>query len=259
MGFGIANGKITKFAIKDSSNSKDVITRCELWAGAGNCLQYGSNYKDFFDHMDNVRKNRSACIIDLNNAIDANGNPSNGGDLKTWDVKASKDCSNKSLPLNAKQSSYKAGCITGGCTKNVKIKDGKVVGIGKNATKQYQDYVKSINSEACNAEVQNYLASENEQPTEVTFDSCKDESGQPAKVYICNDSQMTSKDAYETCKIETQINKCTIDLEKIRTEYADGEYIVGQGADDGNDLNGLPPCGQKVWVQNKVIYYENPE
>jgi len=53
-----------------------------------------------------------------------------------------------------------------------------------------------------------------------------------------------------------QINKCTIDLEKIRTEKPDGKYVVGQGADNGNDLEGLPPCGQTVWVYDEVIHYE---
>ena len=203
------------------------------WAGKGNCLEYGSDYKDFFDHMDNVRKSRAVCLINLENAINADKNPSNGGNLKTWDASASKDCANKTLPSNANQSSYTAGCKTSGCTEAVKIKDGKVVGIGSNATEQYQAYVKSSNSEACSAAVQNYIESDNEQPAEVTFNNCKDEDAELVKIYICNNSERVNKVSYETCKIETQIDKCTIDLEKIRTEKTGGPHTVGKGADNG--------------------------
>ena len=255
MGFGISNGKITKFAIKNSESSEDIIARCELWAGKGNCLKDGNDYKDFFDHMDDVRRNRAICLIELENDINEDENPSNGGNSSTWEASASKDCANKTLPSNADKSSYTAGCSKTGCTKDVKIKDGKIVGIGGNAKEQYQAYVKSSNSEACRIAAQNYIEGDNEQPAEVTFNDCKNESGELVNIYICNDSEFSSRESYETCKIQAQINKCTIDLENIRNK-TNGSYIVGKGADNGNDLNGLPPCGQKVWVYDNVIYYE---
>ena len=47
MGFGIANNKVTKFAIKDSANSNDITTECKQWAGEANCLNSGNDIQIF--------------------------------------------------------------------------------------------------------------------------------------------------------------------------------------------------------------------
>ena len=181
----------------------------------------------------------------------------NGGNFKTWDANASKDCKDKTLPADAAKSSYISGCETQGCTKNVKIAEGKVVGVGDNASDQYQSYIQSGNEESCNLEILNYLENDNPQPAELTFDNCKDENGGLVNIYICNDAQILNKESYEACKIDDQVKKCNIDMEKIRSEKTGGPHIVGKGAgENGTDLNGLPPCGKEVWVYDKVIYYE---
>ena len=76
MGFGISNNKVTKFAIKDSSNSRDIVTSCEGWAGSGNCLSNGESYQGFFGHMETVRRKQAACDINLKSYIEKNPNPS---------------------------------------------------------------------------------------------------------------------------------------------------------------------------------------
>ena len=133
IGFGIAYGKVTKFAIVDEASNlnddteTDIKIACKLWAGEGNCLANGSDYSAFFTHMDDVRKAKANCNINLKTAIESEANPSDGGDEDTWDPEADKDCKDKTLPANA--SSYNtANCKTGGCTKDVKIKGGKIVG-----------------------------------------------------------------------------------------------------------------------------------
>lgn len=244
MGFGIAYGRVTKFAIKDSAKTTNIEIACKSWASEGNCLDSGSDYSSFFDHMDNVRIARAKCNINLKTYITDNPDPPEGGSKKTWDSNSDKDCRNKILPTNA--SSYETTrCKTGGCTVPVKIKNGRIVGTGDTAGDSYDEYVKSEKTEACNSDISNFLKNSYTEPTEsFTSTNCKDEDGDPAKIYLCDEAQM-NKSSYDKCYMDTQIYKCNVSLDEIRKE-SDGEYTVGG--------KGLPPCGQKVWVCKNIIY-----
>ena len=222
MGFGLAHGKITKFGIKNANESPDIVTRCERWAGKGNCLENGSDYSSFFRYMENVRRKRADCIVKLEKGMRENGNPANGGNLKTWDANGSKSCSRKTLPANANESSYKNGCNPNSCTMNVRIRNNRIV-----AT--HTDPIKADN----------------------LYD-----------IYVTNEASLKSDLAIKLRNekldaIQSKIAECTINLEDIRDTKTGGPHIVGKGAaEGGGDLNGLPPCGQKVWVYDGVIYYE---
>ena len=255
MGFGIANNKVTKFAIKDSANTPSIVTSCEGWAGAGNCLSNGEDYQGFFGHMETVRRKQAACDLDLKSYIEKNPNPAKGGNKKTWDANSNKDCRNKTLPVDKSQSSYTSNCKSNGCTKTVKIKDSKIVGIGQSANTQYEEYVNSGKVESCNSKIREYVNNNPDYSGELTFTECKNIDDQEATIYICDGSQMENERSYKACIIERDIQKCMIELDTLRKESKPGDkmpYIVGK--EDG--LKGLPPCGQEVWIYNGVIYYE---
>ena len=252
MGFGIAHNKVTKFAIKDSENSPDIVTSCEGWAGAENCLSHGENYKGFFNHMETVRRKQAACDINLKSYIEKNPDPVNGGNQTVWDENVSRDCRKKTLPNSKNQNSYTSNCKSNGCTKPVKIKDGKIVGIGSQATNQYQEYIRSGKAEACDKKIRDYVENNPNHTGKLTFTECEDLNGKSASVYICNGSQMENEREYDACKIETEIQKCTIELDRLRRDAEPGRHIVGKS--DG--LKGLPPCGREVWIYDGVVYYE---
>ena len=234
MGFGISYGKVTKFAIKDSANTTDIVTACEGWAGEGNCLANGSNYSAFFTHMDDVRKARATCNINLTTAIESEANPANGGDEHTWDSEADKDCKDKTLPANT--SSYSTtNCTTNGCTKDVKIKGGKIVGYSDSDYNQAQTL-------ECSNSISTYINSGSynggaETKTDLT--------GCTGTTYICNYNEH-SEASYENCKIEDAISACKRDLEEKRLNSAPPSEITVSGG-------GLPPCGQTYCVSNEDI------
>ena len=233
MGFGIAYGKVTKFAIKDSANTPGIITACNSWAGEGNCLANGSDYSLFYKHMDDVRIARATCNINLRDYMASTPNPANGGNKTTWDSEADKHCKNKILPTNA--TSYSTtNCKTNGCTKNVKIKGGKIVGYSDSDYNQAQTI-------ECSNSISAYInsGSYNGGAEERT-----DLSGCTGTKYIC-DYREHGKISYESCKIQDAISKCQKDLDNKR-QTENGQITVSG--------DGLPPCGQKFWVCDKVIY-----
>ncbi len=249
MGFGITYGKVTKFAIVDEASNlddneeTDIEIACKLWAGEGNCLANGSDYSLFFTHMDDVRKARATCNISLRTYMASTPNPTDGGNQTTWDSEADKDCRNKSLPANANSYST-ANCKTGGCTKDVKIKDGKIVGVGINAEDEYEQYLESGMREECNTKISEYLENDYTNPEEKEFAECKDGNDELIKFYFCDKSQM-NKDSYDKCRLDIDLNICVNSLDTIRTSE-NGPHMVGG--------RGLPPCGQTVWACNSVIY-----
>ena len=72
MGFG-ANGKVTKFAIKDSANTAGIIDACKKWAGENNCLNANRLF-DIFKHMDDVRIAIATCELNLRKNIEKDSN-----------------------------------------------------------------------------------------------------------------------------------------------------------------------------------------
>ena len=206
--------------------------------------------------MDTVRKKQATCNLSLSKYIRENPNPPGGGNKKSWDANSSRDCKNKTLPDHASRNEYTRNCKSNGCTNQVKIKDGKIVGAGTNAGAEYQRYLANSRTEACDAAIQKYLENNQDKTEELRFNECKDKSGNLAKIYICNGAQMERESAYETCKINTNINKCTANMEKIRREKSGGPHIVGQY---GMNTKGLPPCGQEVWIYNGAVHYEPKE
>lgn len=249
MGFGIANGKVTKFAIKDSANTSGIVNACKSWAGEGNCLDNGSDYTAFFEHMDNVRIARATCNINLNTYLNTPPppNPPDGGDKKTWDAETDKDCKNKTLPAD-KNSYSTVNCNTNGCNKEVKIKNGQIVGYNES---DYQLAEALLCQDSISAYINGDYSGGSEIKTDLT--GCTEDK------YICDYSEV-SKESYENCKIQEAISKCTVNLEYIRKNKPDSSnpYVVGASANQDNpsnsDLVGLPPCGQKVWVCKEVIY-----
>ena len=241
MGFGIAHGKVTKFAILDEFSTKnpnkntDIRLACKRWAGDGNCLENGSDYEDFFEHMDTVRIKKATCNISLRTYLNSTPppNPTDGGDKKVWDPDYDKDCKNKTLPANA--TSYSTNCKTDGCTKNVKIKNGEIVGYTEAEFNQAQilecsnSIVSYINSDAYDggAEIKEDL------------DGCT------GKKYIC-DYREHGESSFDNCKIQAAIAACNRDLEEQRKVKVNGEIKVSG--------SGLPPCGRTYCAVEGVIY-----
>ena len=167
--------------------------------------------------------------------------PTDGGNQDTWDPEADKDCKDKTLPANA--SSYNtANCKIDGCTKDVKIKGGKIVGYSDSDYNQAQtlECSNSINSYISNK----YNGGSVEISEEEYDDYDEDFSGCTGTKYICNYNEH-SEASYENCKIEDAISACKRDLENKRLT-ATGEITVS-GA-------GLPPCGRKYWVCDSGVY-----
>ena len=252
MGFGIANNKVTKFAIKDSANSNDITTECKQWAGEANCLNSGNDYSDFFKHMDNVRTAQASCILKLEEDIENNGNPANGGTYKTWDVTATKDCKDKTLPLNSSASSYTSGCSSSqnNCSKEVKVKDSKIVGYSQSDYDQAQIL-------ECSNSISDYINSDSYNGGSETK---TDLAGCTGEKYICNYNEHNIE-SFKVCEIEDAISKCKLSLNWIRTnaENSPIPYVVGAVGNQEDQsatqsLEGLPPCGQKVWVCDEVIH-----
>ena len=234
MGFGVTYGKVTKFAIKDAAKTADIVAACQSWAGDGNCLENGSDYSEFFTHMDDVRIARATCNINLRNYLNSTPppDPIDGGDKKTWDSESDQDCRNKTLPANA--TSYKTNCKKDGCTKEVKIKKGKIVGYTEAEYNQAQtlecsnSIITYINSDSYDggAEIKEGLA------------------GCTEKKYIC-DYREHKELSFKDCEIQTAISACNRDLEEKRKAMPNAEIKVSG--------SGLPPCGQTYCVIDGVI------
>lgn len=233
MGFGIAYGKVTKFAIKDSANTADIVAGCQSWAGEGNCLENGSDYSKFFTHMDNVRIARATCNINLKNYLDSapTPDPIDGGDKKTWDPKSDQDCKDKTLPANA--TSYKTNCKKDGCTKEVKIKKGKIVGY----TKAEYDQAQILE---CSDSIIAYINSDSyDGGAEIK----EDLTGCTEKKYIC-DYRELKESSYKDCEIQAAISACKRDLEEKRKTVSGEIKVSGSG---------LPPCGQTYCASEGVL------
>ena len=252
IGFGIYNGKLTKFGISPHDTQKHAArVMCERWAGDQCSSQESESYNNFFVYMTNYRYNREKCELDFRKNL-ANNKGSNI--LVRWDSSNSSTCNGQTSVRN-NNTNYKRACALSKCNKTAYVYDDKFTGY----TKESQDSAQTI---ACSNNISKYINGE------ITANGTKYD-GDPKKdlripecresVSICRDSQVAAHN-FDLCKIESTIEKCKIDLEqRIRTDPkgTGGPYVVGKGAGKNDtDLLGLPPCGQEVWVYNKAIYYE---
>ena len=252
IGFGIHSGKVTKFGIspktKTSTQARDA---CERWAGE-KCVNTGAqSYDKFFRHMTNYKYEREMCELRFRKQLTETPSSKTAN---RWNAQEDQNCRNK-RPVHNGIIDYKKNCSPKKCNKTAYIYDGKFTGY----TKSSQDDAQST---ACSANVARYINQE------IEIGGGKYDGGAIEKidipncskpVSICRGSQITNSDDFKECQIDLQVARCKVDLEKIRTNKSGGPHTVGQGAGTGKtDLSGLPPCGQDVWIKDKVVYFEDP-
>lgn len=236
LGFGVYRNRLTKIG-SSSSKKPDALSACREWASSYCSTNESNKPEKFYEHMWDVTYSRNICEIDFNHSISNNSDQS---EHLRWDANKDGLCNNLVPEANG-GSKYKQ-CTLNRCTKKAWALDGEFVGYSESSYNQAEAL-------ACDKKIQEYINSSSyaggsEEKTGLT--NCK----KPA--LICNYQLMRDADSYNHCKIQSMISKCNADLERIRTTGTDDiEYIVGEGK-----LSGLPPCGQSVWVYDKVIEFE---
>ena len=252
IGFGIHNGKVTKFGISPksevSSKSRDA---CERWAGDKCVNTEAQSYDNFFTYMTNYKYNREMCELSFRKKLTKT--PQSKTAVR-WDGAEDQICNNKQ-PVQNNDTSYKTNCSPRKCNKTAYIFDGKFTGY----TKYSQDEAQST---ACSANISRYTNQDiqikgaiynGEAIEKIDIPNCTE------PVSICRGSQFTNPDEFKECEIDTQVARCKIDLNRIRENESGGPFTVGESTKAGeSDLSGLPPCGKQVWIKNKVVYYEDP-
>ena len=193
---------------------------------------------NFFKYMHNVSNARDTCELTFRNNLTTTPNPPSKTHDR-WDISKGEGCNDITPKKNSEAWTTTKCTTTGGCAKPAYVLDGKFVGYENSDYNQAQ-------SLACSNSINTYINSGSytggaEEKTDLT--------GCTGTKYICDYSEH-SKNSYESCKIQAAISKCTIDLETIRNAGNGGPSTVGASA----NLEGLPPCGQEVWVCDKVIH-----
>ena len=248
LGFGILNNNVTKYGISKKEDT-DARNACERWAKSLCVDSEQQSFDKFFDHMSTVNFNREVCELNFKSSVQGATDITK---LKRWDPGDSKKgdlaCKN-SQPEGNNSSNYKQKCTISRCSKDAYAHEGTFIGYSEADLQQ----AKTI---ACSTAIKEYIEGNSYNGgSEVKTDlsSCG------GTIYICHGKEVNEGD-YEICKINKTIEACKIDLERIRTEENDGPHVVGEGAGPNNsNLMGLPPCGQSVWVYDKVIHYKMEE
>ena len=244
IGFGIFNGKLTKYGIHADDNS-DARSACERWAGDKCVDSTADSYNNFFKYMHNVSNIRDTCELTFRNNLTTTPNPPSKTHNR-WDISKSEGC-NDITPKKNSEAWSKTECTTSsGCAKPAYVLDGKFVGYRNSDYTQAQTL-------ACSNSISTYINSDSytggaEEKTDLA--SCT------GTKYICDYSEH-NEESYKICKIQDAVSKCRINLEYIRNNKTNGTYVVGknehQENPSGSDLKGLPPCGQTVCLTDKVI------
>ena len=251
IGFGIHNNKLTKFGISASDDQKKVARdACERWAGEKCVEQQKESYDKFFIYMSNTKYRREMCELNFRKKIAAEPSIDK---WKRWDASTDQACDNAN-PVPNSNEQYLQSCRWNKCNKTAYVHDGKFVGYTEESKKLAQ-------STACSTNIARYINQEIEigggmydggTIEKIDIPNCS------KPVSICDGKQFNdpTSDTFKACDIELNVSRCKLDLEERRKKKppVKGEYIVGK--DEG--LSGLPPCGQKVWIENNVVYEENP-
>ena len=197
-------------------------------------FQIKTKVQQIFYYMHDVFHKRFTCEDKFAKDIKAVPNPP-GNTLKRWDATKSQDCTRKTPEQNI-NTSYKSSACTSSyaCTIKAYVLNGNFVGYT-------QCDLKSEQSTACSNSISKYIQSYGG-GSEVKKDL---ENCDGKTIYLCNSMQYDDFDSYKACEIDQAITKCKLNLEKIRQERSGGPHTV-QG-------DGLPPCGQEVWVCNNTI------
>ena len=114
MGFAIADGRLTKFAVPLTEDSERA---CKSWAGS-NC-KAGEELKKLIAHNKAVQEAKTACNESFYNWL--NGNPPGDGKKFRWDPTADSDC--KRIP----PANTGSTCTTNGCTLETWAFEGTIV------------------------------------------------------------------------------------------------------------------------------------
>ena len=248
LGFGILNNRVTKFGISKKED-KDARNACERWAKSLCVDNKQQSFSKFFNHMWSVNFSKEVCELDFKNSVrDSVGI----AELKRWDpgdsTKGDQACRN-SQPEGNNSSGYKQKCTISRCNKVAYALDQTFIGYSESDL----DQAKTV---ACSTAIKEYIEGESYNggsEIKEDLDSCDE------TIYIC-DGKAVEEDSYDICRINKMVEDCKLDLERIRTEESDGPHTVGNGAGpNGKNLEGLPPCGQEVWVYDKVIHYEKDD
>lgn len=250
LGFGIYSGKVTKFGIspsnKDYTQARDA---CERWAGE-KCVEAATqSYDKFYTHMTRYKYNREVCELRFRKRLTKRPQSKTA---KRWDATGDQDCNNEQ-PVQNSDTNYKNTCSTQKCNKKAYIFDGKFTGYSKSSQSEAQSTACSVNvAKYINQEIKiNGSTYDGYAIANVDIPNCT------KPISICAGKQYSDPEGYDykECEIELNVSRCKVDLEERRKDDSrgNGEYIVGEGK-----LSGLPPCGQKVWIKNKVIYDKNP-
>lgn len=238
LGFGIFNNKLTKFGVigEESPLSTEAAALCKRWAG-DKCVS--KSFDKYFYHMYKVFHKRFDCENKFAKGLKTNPPPP-GNTLDRWDGTKSQGCARKSPEQNTTDSYNNPTCTYNACTKKAYVLEGRFVGYKESD-------LSSAQNTACSNSIIEYInSSEGMSKVLTDLENC------PGKtIYICNFMQHSDIDSYKACRIDKAIEKCKLNLEEIRLQSPNGAHRV--------EGEGLPPCGQKVWVCNKTIYETLPK
>ena len=140
MGFSIADGRLTKFAVPLSEDSQQA---CKSWAGS-NC-KAGEELKNLIAHNKAVQEAKTTCNESFYSWL--NGNPAGDGKKFRWDPKADNDC--KRIP----PANTGSTCTTNGCTLETWTFEGTIV----NGEDGYKDALERKYGKICTEKLEEKL------------------------------------------------------------------------------------------------------
>ena len=270
MSFGIARGKLTKFAVPRGKNS---LLACKAWAGV-NCKE-SEELKELIAYNQSITAAKQKCEDQFSQWINAKSS----GSTNRWNPTADSTCT--SVP--PKQVS--PTCTPNGCNRKVYALDGVIVGYTQD------DYDKALEEKygrICTEKVAKlrnqsppftnptdnaYTITEcgpqefwfhkgKEAATEEEWRGlmCGDEinriikTGTPfsgkisycgdSKIYICNGEQLTNQQTYQSCLNANEAQACQLEINQMVATKSNGVYT--------HSANGRTqtPCGDTFWICN---------
>lgn len=206
MGFTIADGRLTKFAIPLTEDSERA---CKSWAGS-NC-KAGEELQDLIAHNKAVQAAKTTCNETFYSWL--NGNPAGDGKKFRWDPTADSDC--KRIPPANKSST----CTTTGCTLETWAFEGTIV----NGEDGYKDALERKYGKICTEKLDEKLQQKY--------------TGGPVSILECGSSKVMWFHKGIDVGSEEEMNK-------LKCMDAKNEYLEGSKKGDIEKIV-IPSCGEQ--------------
>ena len=276
LGFTIADGSLTKFAVPTSDVSKQ---SCEAWAGS-NC-KAGEDLVDLIDHNKAVAAAKTSCNNDFYSWL--NGNPPTvavgDGKRNRWDINADSNCAR--IPPANKDNT----CTTSGCTLETWAFEGTIVA-GETG---YKEALERKYGKICSDKLSAILETKQTGGPEIILECganrelwffegvdqgseeemnkliCQDKTEQfedasnPATTglktipecgaktfYYCLGEDKKTEDLMNDCVSQNKIASCQIAIDNAVADNYEGEFIPERG--------GPGICSVPVWICNRLKY-----